>query len=62
MTVTSEGGGLPAVKMTIESKWLGACAADQKPGDVIMPGGVKVNVPELQKGAPASDILPPPAK
>lgn len=62
MTVTSEGGGLPAVKMTIESKWLGACAAGQIPGDVIMPGGVKVNVPELQKRTPAPDVLPQPAR
>jgi hypothetical protein len=58
MTVTSEGGGLPAVKMTVESKWLGACAADQKPGDVIMPGGVKVNVPELQKSTPDTSQRP----
>ena len=62
MTVTSEGGELPAVKMTIEGKWLGACAADQKAGDVIMPGGVKINVPELQKRAPAPADSPQPAK
>ena len=62
MTVTAEGGGLPAVKMTIESKWLGACAADQKPGDVMMAGGVKINVPELQKHAPAPDASPQPAR
>jgi hypothetical protein len=62
MTVTSEGGDLPAVKMTIEGKWLGACAADQKAGDVIMAGGAKINVPELQKRAPAPDILPQPSK
>jgi hypothetical protein len=62
MMVTSEGGGLPAVKMTVESKWLGGCAADQQPGDVMMPGGVKINVPELQKSAPAPDVLPPPVK
>ena len=62
MTVTSEGGDLPAVKMTIEGKWLGACAADQKAGDVIMAGGVKINVPELQKRAPTPDILPQPPK
>lgn len=49
MTVTSEGGGLPPVKMTIEGKWLGACAAGQEPGDVTMPNGAKVNIPELQK-------------
>jgi Protein of unknown function (DUF3617) len=62
MTVTAAGGELPAVKMTIEGKWLGACAADQKPGDVMMPGGVKVNVPELQKRAPAPDLSPQPSK
>jgi hypothetical protein len=62
MTVTAEGGELPAVKMTVEGKWLGACAADQKPGDVVMPGGVKINVPELQKRAPAPDGSPPPSK
>jgi hypothetical protein len=62
MTVSSEGGGLPAAKMTVEGKWLGACAADQKPGDVIMAGGMKVNVPELQKQAPAPDPLAPPAR
>jgi Protein of unknown function (DUF3617) len=51
MTVTSEGGGLPPVKMTIEGKWLGACATGQEPGDVTMPGGAKVNLPQLQKRA-----------
>src|SRR5437764_783566 len=29
---------------TIEAKWLGACKADQKPGDIMMPGGMKMNV------------------
>jgi hypothetical protein len=62
MTVTAEGGELPAVKMTIEGKWLGACAADQKPGDVIVAGGVKINVPELQKRVPAPADSPQPAK
>jgi hypothetical protein len=62
MTVTSEGGELPAVKMTIEGKWLGACAADQKPGDVVMAGGVKINVPELQKRGPTPGILPQQSK
>ena len=55
MTVTADGKDLPATKMTMEGKWLGACAADQKPGDVIMANGVKVNVPELQKRALAPD-------
>jgi hypothetical protein len=51
MTVTAEGGVLPPVRMTMEAKWLGACAAGQQAGDVIMAGGVKVNIPELQKRA-----------
>ena len=55
MTVTAEGSDLPAMKMTMEGKWLGACAAGQQPGDVIMANGVKVNVPELQKRALAPD-------
>jgi uncharacterized protein DUF3617 len=62
MTVTSEGGDLPPAKMTIEGKWLGACAADQQPGDVVMAGGVKVNILELQKRALAPADFPPPAK
>lgn len=34
---------------TVEAKWLGACKPDQKPGDVIMPGGLKMNVHDLDK-------------
>jgi hypothetical protein len=55
MTVTAEGDDLPAAKMIMEGKWLGACAAGQQPGDVIMANGVKVNIPELQKRALAPD-------
>lgn len=55
MAVTADGKDLPATKMTMEGKWLGACTADQKPGDVIMSNGVKVNVPELQKRALGPD-------
>jgi len=29
---------------SIEAKWLGACKAGQKPGDIVMPGGLKMNV------------------
>jgi len=31
------------------AKWLGPCAADQKPGDMIMGNGFKVNILEMQK-------------
>lgn len=55
MTSKREGGpnipGMPAGgtdTMTIEAKWLGACAADQKPGDMILAGGQKMNVRDLQ--------------
>ena len=34
--------------MTIDAKWMGACAADQKPGDMIMAGGRKVNIRDMQ--------------
>ena len=50
-TSHSEGGptGKHDTTMTIEAKWLGACKADQKPGDIMMPGGMKMNILELDK-------------
>ena len=51
-TSHSEGGptGVPRDSTTtIEAKWLGACKADQKPGDIMMPGGMKMNVMDLEK-------------
>jgi len=45
--------GLPAeTNMTIEAKWLGPCKADQRPGDMIMSNGMKMNINDLPKGAP----------
>jgi hypothetical protein len=35
--------------MTVEAKWLGACKPDQKPGDIVMPGGYKMNVKDAEK-------------
>lgn len=35
--------------MTIEAKWLGACEAGQRPGDVMMSNGMKMNVLDLPK-------------
>ena len=34
---------------TIEAKWLGACKPDQKVGDIMMPGGMKMNVKDMEK-------------
>jgi hypothetical protein len=56
VTSTREGGrpvpgttpGAPT-HMKIDAKWLGACAAGQKPGDVTMANGMTMNVLELQK-------------
>jgi hypothetical protein len=35
----------------IEAKWTGACKPDQKPGDIIMPNGSKINVATQDKAA-----------
>jgi hypothetical protein len=43
-------GGKPRdATTTIEAKWLGACKPDQKPGDIVMPGGFKLNVRDAEK-------------
>jgi hypothetical protein len=34
---------------TVEAKWLGACKPDQKAGDIMMPGGMKMNVKDMEK-------------
>ncbi len=31
-------------QIVVDSKWLGPCTARQKPGDIILPGGIKMNV------------------
>ena len=51
MTVTAQSEDIPGGKMimTMEAKWLGPCAADQKPGDIVMGNGVKINIPEMLK-------------
>lgn len=63
MEVTSHSADLPGGKMvmTMEARWLGPCAADQKPGDVIMSNGAKVNIPQMQNQS-LSPGTPPSAK
>src|SRR5436190_6135713 len=34
------GGQVRDSTTTVEAKWLGACKADQKPADIVMPGGM----------------------
>jgi hypothetical protein len=62
MTVTSQSDALPGGKMamTVVAKWLGPCAADQKPGDLIMGNGAKMNILEMQKRAPSQGVPLPP--
>ena len=60
VTSKREGGapapGMPAEStsnMTIDAKWLGACKADQKPGDMII-AGRKINVRDMQNMLPGA--------
>jgi len=55
MTVTSQSESLPgsAMVMTLDGRWLGPCAADQKPGDMIFSNGRTVNIVEMQKRVPS---------
>jgi hypothetical protein len=51
-TSHNEGGpaSVPADSTTtVEAKWLGACKPDQKPGDIVLPGGMKMNVKDMEK-------------
>jgi hypothetical protein len=51
VTSHSEGSrlGTHDSKMTLTAKWAGACKEGQKPGDVVMPGGLKMNLRDLEK-------------
>ena len=62
-TVTSQGDGIPngARTMTIAAKWLGPCAADQRPGDMIMSNGMKINILDMQKRV-SPGAAPPPSR
>ncbi len=62
MTVTSRSEGAPESRtVTMAAKWISPCADDQKPGDMIMANGMKINIMDAQKlGAPAA--VPQPAR
>ena len=40
--------------MRMEATWKGPCAAGQKPGDMVMPGGMKMNILDMMKMMPAA--------
>jgi hypothetical protein len=48
MTMTGQAHGK---SMTLYAEWLGPCGAGQKPGDVIMPDGVKINLLSAERQA-----------
>ena len=50
-TITYEPAvlGTSEQKMTISARWLGPCEAGQEPGDVILPGGMKMNIYSMEK-------------
>ena len=72
VTSTRKGGRpIPGVApggethMKIAASWIGACAAGQRPGDVIMSNGMTMNVLDIQKGIPprgmpTRGMVPPP--
>ena len=45
---TTLGGGAKK-NMTMQARWLGSCKPGQKPGDVEMPGGMKMNILDMTK-------------
>ena len=39
--------GFSEQKMTMDAHWKGPCEAGQRPGDMIMPGGIKMNIDSM---------------
>jgi hypothetical protein len=59
VALTSTTSGSPMAqangvhKMSIDAVWKGPCPADMKPGDMMLPGGMKFNVADAMAGAAA---------
>jgi hypothetical protein len=58
MTVSSKSDAGP-INLTVTGKWLGPCEAGQKPGDLILPGGIKLNLKEMGRSMPTPGGAPP---
>lgn len=41
--------GMKESSSVVEARWLGACKAGQKPGDIVMPGMPNINMDEMMK-------------
>ncbi len=48
-TYSPPNKGRKESKQSITAKWLSPCKADQRPGDMIMPDGTKINISDIQK-------------
>jgi hypothetical protein len=48
--------------MTLEAKWQSACKADQRPGDIIMADGRKINIRDMQNLRRPAGAGGPPGK
>lgn len=44
--------------MTLEGTWKGPCPADFKPGDMELPGGMKINMLTMSQGGPTASGRP----
>jgi hypothetical protein len=62
MVMTSQGEGTPTRSTTMTAKWIGPCAVGQKPGDVIMANGFKMNILEMQNGTGRPGVPVPPSR
>jgi hypothetical protein len=43
--------GVKEASNTITAKWLGPCKAGQKPGDMVMPNGMTMNLHDMRRAA-----------
>jgi hypothetical protein len=58
MTVSSKSDA-GAINLTVTGKWLGPCEAGQRPGDLILPNGIKLNLKDMGKSLPVPGGAPP---
>ena len=49
--------GMKEMKMSQDARWLGACKAGQKPGDVMMPGGPKMNMNDAMNDPQVREMM-----
>ncbi len=59
---TTTGSPMPQAngphKMKIDAVWQGPCPAGMKPGDMTLPGGMKINMLDMANGAPPMGAHP----